>query len=54
MAIFTDPLFATGHDEPNRAAVAAATTDELELAGFATHGPKSDVDRALKGLKLHP
>lgn len=54
MAIFTDPLFATGHDEANRAAVAAATADKLELAGFATHGPKNDVDRALKGLKLHP
>lgn len=54
MAIFTDALFSTGHDEANRAAVAAIAADRLELAGFAAHGPKNDIDRALKGLKLHP
>ena len=54
MAIFTDPLFATGHDEANRAALAALPPDQMSIAGFAVHGPKNDVDRALKGLKLHP
>lgn len=54
MAIFTDPLFATGHDDANRAALAATGPDQMSLAGFAIHGPKNDVDRALKGLKLHP
>jgi hypothetical protein len=54
MAIFTDPLFATGHDEANRAALAATAPEQMSIAGFSVHGPKNDVDRALKGLKLHP
>ena len=54
MAIFTDPLFATGHEEANRTAVAAVAADRMGIAGFAVHGPRSDVDRALEGLKLHP
>jgi hypothetical protein len=54
MAIFTDDLFATGHDDANRAAVAAVATADLSLAGIAVYGPKNAVDRALKGLALHP
>lgn len=54
MALFTDPLFATGHDEANRAALSALPPDQMSIAGFAVHGPKNEVDRALKGLKLHP
>jgi hypothetical protein len=54
MAIFTDPLFATGHDEANRAALAATPAETMSIAGFAVYGPKNDVDRAMKGLKLHP
>jgi hypothetical protein len=54
MAVFTDPLFATGHDAANRAALAASPADQMSIAGFAVHGPKNDVDRALKGLRLHP
>ena len=54
MAVFTDPLFATGHDEANRAALCATPAETMSIAGFAVHGPKNDVDRALKGLKLHP
>jgi hypothetical protein len=53
LAVFTDELFATGHDEANRAAVAAVATSDLRLAGFAVEGPKNQVDRALKGLALH-
>jgi hypothetical protein len=53
LAVFTDDLFATGHDAANRAAVAAVPTEQLALAGFAVEGPKNQVDRALKGLALH-
>ncbi|KZE36033.1 DUF2000 domain-containing protein [Chelatococcus daeguensis] len=53
LAVFTEQLFATGHDAANRAAVAAVPSPELDLAGFAVHGPRNDVDRALKGLGLH-
>lgn len=52
-AIFTRDLFATGHDEANRAAVKARRREELELVGFALHGDRSRVDKVVKGLKLH-
>jgi hypothetical protein len=52
-AVFTRELFATGHDEANRAAVKARTREELELVGFALHGGRSVVDKVVKGLKLH-
>jgi hypothetical protein len=53
MTIFTDDLFATGHDGANRAAVATVTAADLSLAGISIYGPKNAVDRTLKGLPLH-
>jgi hypothetical protein len=38
MAIYTRELFATGHDDANRAAVRAVPTDALDLVGIAVHG----------------
>lgn len=52
-AIFTRDLFATGHDEANRAAVRAKAREELELVGLALHADRSAVDKVVKGLKLH-
>lgn len=52
-AIFTRELFATDHDEANRAAVLAKTRQELELVGFALRGSRAAVDKVVKGLKLH-
>jgi hypothetical protein len=52
-AIFTRDLFATGHDEANRAAVKAKAQAELELVGFALRGERGAVDKIVKGLKLH-
>jgi hypothetical protein len=52
-ALFTRDLFATGHDEANRAAVKARAREELELVGFALRGERGTVDKAMKGLKLH-
>lgn len=54
LAIYTEALFATGHDEANRAAVKAVPADALDLVGFALHEDRKDVDKVLKGLKLHP
>jgi len=34
-AIYTNELFATGHDEANRAAVAAVRAEDLDLVGIA-------------------
>jgi hypothetical protein len=53
-SLYTRELFATGHDEANRAAVAGVTTEALDLVGIALRGERKAVDRAIKGLKLHP
>jgi hypothetical protein len=52
-AIFTTELFATGHDAANRAAVAEVPRTELNLAGLALRGPRRDVDKITKGLRLY-
>jgi hypothetical protein len=54
MSIYTEELFATGHDEANRAAVRAVPSEALNLVGLALRGRKKVVDRMLKGLRLHP
>lgn len=53
-AVFTGDLFATGHDEANRAAVRAVGTTGLDLVGLAVHGPRNAVDKVLKGARMHP
>lgn len=52
-AIFTTDLFATGHDAANRAAVAAKQRSDLDLAGIALRGPRRDIDKITKGLRLY-
>jgi hypothetical protein len=53
VAVYTDDMFKTGHDEANRAVVRAVTADDLMLAGLAVYGRRNDVDKVLKGLPLH-
>jgi hypothetical protein len=53
LAVFTADLFATGHDEANRAAVRAVPSEALDLVGIALRAGKKDVDKIVKGLKLH-
>ncbi len=53
-AVFTSDLFATGHDEANRAAVRAVGTADLDLVGLSVYGPKNAVDKVLKGAHMHP
>ena len=54
IAIYTRELFATGHDEANRAAVAAVAVNDLDLVGMALRAERKIVDKILKGLALHP
>jgi len=54
LAVFTAELFGTGHDEANRAAVAAVPAAGLDLVGLAVHGPRNAVDKVTKGAVLHP
>ena len=53
-SIYTEELFATPHDEANRAAVRAFRSEDLRLVGLALRGRKKVMDKLLKGLKLHP
>ncbi|KAA2253879.1 DUF2000 domain-containing protein [Solihabitans fulvus] len=53
-AVYTEELFGTGNDEDNRAAVLAVAVQDLRLVGVAVHGPRNAVDKACKGLVLHP
>jgi hypothetical protein len=52
-AVYTRELFSTGHDEANRAAVAAVPAEQLDLVGLAVHGPRNGVDRVMKGARMH-
>ena len=54
LAIYTAELFATPHDEANRAAVRNVSSNDLNLVGIALRGAKKSVDRAVKDLTLHP
>jgi hypothetical protein len=54
LSIYTRELFATGHDEANRAAVADVTADELDLVGLAMWADRRVVDRVLDQLRPHP
>jgi hypothetical protein len=47
-------MFETGHDAANRAAFRAEPADAPDLVGLALHGQKKDVDKATKGMRLHP
>lgn len=53
-SIYTEELFSTGHDEANRAAVAAVRSEDLKLVGMALRGRKKPMDRLTRGLSLHP
>jgi hypothetical protein len=54
LAIYTAELFATGHDEANRAEVAAVPTEELDLVGIAMRADRKLVDKVVDKLRPHP
>jgi hypothetical protein len=54
LAVFTHDLFATPHDEANRAALAAVPAAELAFAGIALHADRKTVDKVLDKLRVHP
>ena len=54
IAAYVAAMFTTGHDAANREAFRAEPADSPDLVGLALRGPKKDVERATKGLKLHP
>jgi hypothetical protein len=54
LAIYTAELFGTGHDEANRAEVAAVQSDELDLVGIAMRADRKLVDKVVDKLRPHP
>ena len=52
-AIYTSELFATGHDEANRAAVASVPAEELDLVGIALRAERKTVDKIVDRLRFH-
>ena len=54
LAIYTAELFATGHDDDNRAAVRGVAAADLDLVGVALRAPHRAADAILRGLKRHP
>ena len=50
-AVFTADLFATGHDDDNRAAVRAVPSEALDLVGLAVRAPHKAVDGVVRGLE---
>jgi len=53
-AIYTHDLFATNHDEANRAAVAEVSARDLDLVGLAFRAERKTVDKIVDRLRLHP
>ena len=53
-AVYVRAMFSTGHDAANRAAFLAEPADTPDLVGVALRGPRKDVDKATKGVSLHP
>lgn len=54
LSIYTEEMFATGHDAANRAAVREFETDALNLVGLALRDERKIVDKITKGAKMHP
>jgi hypothetical protein len=54
MAVYVKAMFSTGNDEDNRAVFKAEPADQPDLVGIALRGPKKMVEKAVKGLSLHP
>jgi hypothetical protein len=54
LAVYTNDLFATNHDEANRAAVAVVPSEELDLVGVAFRAERKIVDKVVDRLRFHP
>ena len=52
-AIYIQDMFETGHDAANRATVAKYPSADLPLVGLSICAERRDVDKILKGAKLH-
>jgi hypothetical protein len=54
IAVYVKAMFSTGNDDDNRAVFSAEPADQPDLVGIALRGPRKMIDKAVKGLALHP
>jgi hypothetical protein len=54
IAPYVEAMFATGHDAANRAVFAEGDPGAQHWVGLGLHGARKAVDKAVKGLRLHP
>jgi hypothetical protein len=54
LSVFTMDLFSTGNDRDNRAAVRDVNRANLDLVGIGMYGARTDVDKIVKGARMHP
>ena len=52
-AVYIEEMFATGHDEANRAVFAEYNPDDAKVVGVALRCDKKIADKITKGAKLH-
>ena len=52
-SVYIEDMFATGHDAANRETVRQYTTENLPLVGLAIRGERKEIDKIVKGAKLH-
>ena len=50
---YIEEMFATGHDEANRAVFLEHTSSEANTVGIALRADKKIVDKITKGAKMH-
>src|ERR671930_2231956 len=53
-AVYTQELFATDHDEANRAAVAGVAAEDLDIVGIAFRAERKTVDKIVDRLHSTP
>ena len=53
VALYTEEMFLTGHDDANRAAVLEFRRDDMLLAGLALRAERKVVDKVCKGARMH-
>lgn len=53
-AAYVRAMFETGFDTANREVFRAEPADAPDLVGLALHGAKKDIDKSIKGARLHP
>lgn len=52
-SVYIEDMFVTGHDAANRETVTRYATEVLPLVGLAVRGERKEIDKVVKGAKLH-